>query len=123
MATRKRKSRYKTSAKFRARVKQDKVRFIARMRQKSYHAKTMWYPSRIQDLAVQRAQPLGVSVQTVLTAAIEVGLRHLRTSDIIRSEAAWRAVCGLPPAPRYHGARFDARWNFKKGENRRANTA
>jgi hypothetical protein len=64
---------------------------------------SLWMPSRCVQTAHQRAVALDVHRQTVLRAAIEVGLRHLTTSDVIRTAKAWEGILGLPIAPRYPG--------------------
>jgi len=64
---------------------------------------SLWVPHRCVETAHQRAMALGVHRQTVFRAALEVGLRHLTTSDVIRTAQAWKGIIGLPIAPRYPG--------------------
>jgi hypothetical protein len=67
----------------------------------------MWAPKLGVEAAYQRAAALQVHRQTVLRAALEVGLQRLTTSDILVIERRWRGILGLPVAPRYPGERVD----------------
>ena len=66
-----------------------------------------WVSARTLDQIGQRAQALDVHRNTVWRAAVEVGLRHLTTSDVIRTDQAWKGILGLPVAARYPGERTD----------------
>ena len=67
----------------------------------------MWVPKRCVEAANQRASIVQVHRQTVLRAALEVGLQRLTSSDIQCIELRWRGIIGLPVAPRYAGERVD----------------
>lgn len=69
---------------------------------------TAWVPTRWIDAVGQRATALDVHRQTVLRAAIEVGLRHLTTSDVIRTAQTWQGIIKLPIAARYPGEKTEA---------------
>src|SRR5215831_382065 len=68
---------------------------------------SMWVPKRCVEAANQRASIVQVHRQTVLRAALEVGLQRLRSSDIQCIEQRWRGIIGLPVAARYAGERID----------------
>ena len=68
---------------------------------------SMWVPKRCVEAANQRASIVQVHRQTVLRAALEVGLQRLTCSDIQCIEQRWRGIIGLPVAPRYAGERVD----------------
>ena len=67
----------------------------------------MWLPKRCVEVAHQRASMLQMHRQTVLRAALEVGLQRLRSSDVVCIEQRWRGIIGLPVAPRYPGEHVD----------------
>ena len=68
---------------------------------------SLWVQKKCIEAAYQRASVTQVHRQTVLRAALEVGLQRLTTSDILCIEQRWRGIIGLPVAPRYAGERFD----------------
>ena len=79
----------------------------------------MWMPANQFEQCGQRAIALGVHKQTVVRAAVEVGLRYLTTSDVIRVERQWRGIIRLPVAPRYPGEKTDNFYTFDLKEWRR----
>ena len=90
-----------------AKNRADNDRRFQRLRHAGMDYLSMWVPSRCVATAHQRATALGVHRQTVFRAALEVGLRHLTTSDVIRTAQAWKGIIGLPIAPRYPGEKAD----------------
>jgi len=75
---------------------------------------SMWIPKECFEAAGARAAAMNLHKQQALRAALEVGFRHLRTSDLIRTEQRWRGILGLPVAPRYPGERTDPKYHYSR---------
>jgi hypothetical protein len=64
-------------------------KFRARMREKGWTLTTFWIDQATWDRLGEHAKVLGVDRMAVARAALAVGLRHLRPSDIQRANLNW----------------------------------
>jgi hypothetical protein len=113
--------RKRRSAEHRRRLR----RWAARQREvamaEGYRQFTAWVPGHVVDYLATLARQWGVFRAHVGTAALEVGLRHLRADDAIRAQRHWQALgFGLPVAPVWPGAPED---RSRRPSNRRLNAA
>ena len=75
-------------------------------------------PKALLDSARSVSDRLGCYQNAVMRAAITIGLRYLRPSDVVALEGQWRSIVRLPAVPRLPGRPFDRDRSLIKKINR-----
>lgn len=99
----------------RLRNRDAKRRFHARLRAAGYTHIPVWVAREWAESIADRSRRWQMTRRSIILATLEVGLRHLRSEDVQRVDARWRAVAGPYAATMLRAGR----WRALRGADQR----